>query len=315
MVDIWGRLMGEDDPRTRLETLDREWDQRRAEHTGKRGEQPPSAVGAVLGVPVAASFALLWVYSVRGVGFPAVLEWVGWLLLPYAGYRALVAMRRYLAYRSDKREYEARRWDLVAVVAALPAPEAQEAGGGCAYCGGDLPATALPREYGLEVCAACRETDRRSASVQEAGWTVQTRRWRERHTRRSRATLADGLKEQSVVFHCIGLDVGAPNTRPVEVQFTRQNLDHRIEKLFTEEVEAGDPFFDDLVYVTTSDAVSAAALLADDGVRAAITDLVQEGAYITVDAAGVHARICSPEQRSPGDYSRPVFALVRHLLS
>jgi hypothetical protein len=301
------------DIRQRLEELDRTWDARRQSQEGKRGQATSLAAWSLLEVPVAGVIALIWFGVARGVGAPYLVSLIGVLALPVAVYQVFVRIHRAHAYKNDKLEYEQRRGELVARLAeAIPEPR-DTVEGVCSFCGAEVGAGRLYRDCGVDICDSCRDPDQLEAAVRAKDWTVSTRRWKERRQRRKTQIGSGYHDKESVTSHCLELNVGAPGTRPIEAQFTAQTLDRQIDKLFHEEAEAGDPVFDDKIYVSTSDREATSAFLKDEGVQTAILDLFAEGAYVTIDATGVHVRDCSYEERSAGDYYAPVFALVWHL--
>lgn len=115
----------------------------------------------------------------------------------------------------------------------------------CSLCG--LEAVSTERVAGLDLCTSCRadpEAPLRSHDI-VIEWTVSMGVF---------SASASGARiDPSLGFTC-----------------ATQGLHHRAIKLFVDEVEVGDPIFDDRVYVRASDREGTAAVLASEGVQSAI---------------------------------------------
>lgn len=98
-------------------------------------------------------------------------------------------------------------------------------------------------------------------------------------------------------------------TLGLQVRFEPEGFVERVSKLFTREVQAGDPRFDEGVFVKTESPVTTARLLARPDVRALISAVVEEG-YVELNGKTLVVQLAGRHTDDP-----PVLLkLVRALL-
>lgn len=74
-----------------------------------------------------------------------------------------------------------------------------------------------------------------------------------------------------------------PSESKLEVVFGPEKLSKKIVKVFKKELQVGDPEFDSLVYIDTSDKDATGRFLAAKGRRGIIAGFVEEGGRVAVD--------------------------------
>jgi hypothetical protein len=156
------------------------------------------------------------------------------------------------------------------------------------------------RASGLDLCPQCFAGQSVDALRERRGFTISERTWLE------------GVKAPSTWS-----EVSGAIAHPVDVEavFSNEGFLEKIGKLFTGELQTGDPLFDDKILVRTSTPEQLAALLRDEGLRMAILDLVPVVLRVDLDAKGVRTSYCHAWQDAPGrdEIVRGVAVLLHHL--
>ncbi|TNE90971.1 MAG: hypothetical protein EP330_06805 [Deltaproteobacteria bacterium] len=134
----------------------------------------------------------------------------------------------------------------------------------CALCG----EPADQRFSGLDLCAVCLTSDPSAALA-------------------GRGVPAEFARTLGAFNAGLGIP-GAP--ADFRLQCVPEMLHHKAMKLFSSEVQVGDPSFDQLVYVRTSDAATARSVLASEGVQSALIGLLRDtrandlrGSHVTLE--------------------------------
>jgi hypothetical protein len=93
--------------------------------------------------------------------------------------------------------------------------------------------------------------------------------------------------------------------------FSSEHLGHKLIKLFSDELQAGDPIFDDRIYVDTEQRDATAALLASETIQSALLQLVAHDFTVTTDGHGFRARRCEQDPVELGDVEFAAAAFLR----
>jgi hypothetical protein len=87
-----------------------------------------------------------------------------------------------------------------------------------------------------------------------------------------------------------------PRPTALHAVFSRESFGKKLVKLFKRELQAGDPAFDDVVYVAANDSDATSRFLADPSARALVTALVREGATIEAEGTRLVVTVVQPGQ-------------------
>ena len=100
--------------------------------------------------------------------------------------------------------------------------------------------------------------------------------------------------------------------KPIEIQatFSKEGFGNKLVKIFKKEIQAGDPAFDETVYVKTDTPELTAALLEKADVRAGIARLVGAGGVIEVDGPFVRMELAGHHETEDADTVTFVRALI-----
>lgn len=100
--------------------------------------------------------------------------------------------------------------------------------------------------------------------------------------------------------------------KPIELQatFSKEGFADKLVKIFKKEIQAGDPTFDETVYVKTDTPELTAALLQAADVRASIARMVSAGGVIEVDGPFVKMELAGHHETDDADTITFVRALV-----
>jgi len=152
----------------------------------------------------------------------------------------------------------------------------------CGLCGGDPGASGYNRVGGLDICDGCLHGDM-STRLKHMGIVVDGKAVQ---VARSSGSAYDSGDPHIVVE----IEVGGtcPNHLPIGLAFSREGFTAKIAKLFTKEIQVGDPLFDDFIYIRCSgDEDIAERFLADEGVQTAIMELVGPKGHVTIEGGQI----------------------------
>lgn len=160
------------------------------------------------------------------------------------------------------------------------------------------------RCHGLDLCDACGtgHFDGRKLGSWDVGMRV--REWD--------SGLA-GKMEPLAEHHRLYGTVWATMPVPLHVAFFHEHLGHKLIKLFANEVQVGDPLFDDRIWVRTDDREGAARLLRNVGAQAAILELVTMGGAVEIRPKEIEFRLASRQPIPPGPPRVAAVCLLRHV--
>jgi hypothetical protein len=161
----------------------------------------------------------------------------------------------------------------------------------------------LARTFGLDVCARClaAQFDR-----ELSGWDAQIGLWTWDHG-------AIGKLHPHSATNRLEIRATATTPVPVRALFTLETLGLRLITLLTRELKAGDPLFDDRVYVSTEDRTGTALLLQNEGAQAAILELVTSGGSVKVEPGRVEYKLAARTPQDPTEPKLATMCLLRHL--
>jgi len=142
----------------------------------------------------------------------------------------------------------------------------------CALCGAGLTGDTTHRVATLDLCAVCGLGDP-APKLAERGIEMASRSWSEVH--------GSGNTRHTVMLAEVVGRVSQPLS--YAVTFSRETLTHRITKLFRSELQAGDPLFDDAIWVETRDEAAVSELLPIEAFQTAVMELVGECAPVVIE--------------------------------
>lgn len=73
-----------------------------------------------------------------------------------------------------------------------------------------------------------------------------------------------------------------PRDTGIQASFAQESVGKKFMKIFTSELQTGDPLFDDTVYISTRDKDATAEFLSNEARRTIISDVVSRGGVISV---------------------------------
>jgi hypothetical protein len=173
----------------------------------------------------------------------------------------------------------------------------------CAFCELPTPANQLRREYELDFCERCAvDLEGVMAGRRARGDAVQIREWT--------TEVYTGKRTQT--FHHLEVS-GVPRMQiPIDATFTREGAWARFLKLFSKEVQVGDPMFDDFIHIRTDDRAAAHAFLQHTGVQSVLMDLVGGHERVSFEHGAVTVHAQGTEPPASGYAVLPICALLVH---
>lgn len=163
----------------------------------------------------------------------------------------------------------------------------------CALCGGAVGAEGGREAAGQSLCEGCFG-GRVASGLAARGLRVQV------FTKASHPSCGHGGGLTREVRGAVPYDLG------LTAFFDREGLLSKLGKLFKEELQTGDPEFDDRVYVRTDDAERLGRALSDQALRAAVLHamdetgghVVVEGNSVTIEAVTIEVELVPASLRS-----------------
>ena len=150
-------------------------------------------------------------------------------------------------------------------------------------------------------------------SALEAGATVKTKR--SRHTS---SNSIQGIEVTSSTTYSCERHWSLPGMTTVRATFTPEGFTHKLRKLFSSEIQVGDPMFDDAVFVSTNTNEATVAFLNKPGVQDAIYGFVTSGGSVSINRAALSISTVdsdNPEHLpSPRDEAALLDALISEIV-
>lgn len=154
----------------------------------------------------------------------------------------------------------------------------------CGLCGEPLTRGGA-RLCSLDLCDNCFHGDP-SCRLLKRGFEISFKRFR----RVGRDSRIGGSTEHHLVMRGrLWRDFG------VSASFVREDFTSRLGKLFSKEIQVGDPLFDDLVYVKGSTDPKLAALLREPEVQGVILEFFSVPATLKIDRTELIAEQLQPD--------------------
>ena len=172
----------------------------------------------------------------------------------------------------------------------------------CQLCG--QPDSTLLRCHGLDLCDACGAGHFEGRSLGDWDAGLRVREWH--------SGIVNKM-EPLAEHHRLKGTVWATMPVPLHAAFFSEHLGHRVIKLFTDELHAGDPLFDDRIWVRTHDREGTARLLSNVGAQAAILELVTLGGAVEIRPEEIEFRLASRQPIAPGPPRVAAMCLLRHV--
>lgn len=149
----------------------------------------------------------------------------------------------------------------------------------CAFCDRLYARADLRRAYELDVCETCA-CGGAEVVLRDRGHTIVTREWQTR----------ERVGQGSVVIHHYAITARPPRTIPIRASFSRESTLDRLIRVFRPERDAGEPLFDDFVYLNSRDRAQVTALLDSGGAQETLVDLVSRFSGVFFDGGGLEVR-------------------------
>ena len=102
-----------------------------------------------------------------------------------------------------------------------------------------------------------------------------------------------------------------PKAIELQATFSKEGFGNKVVKIFKKEIQAGDPAFDEVVYVKTDTEELTAALLKATDARRAIASIVGAGGLIQIDGPFVQLELAGRHENEDSDTVTLVRALIR----
>jgi len=106
------------------------------------------------------------------------------------------------------------------------------------------------------------------------------------------------------------LVVTLPREVAVQATFSKERVQHKISKLFTKELQTGDPDFDDEIFVRTDTPEATAAFLASRDIRNILLDCVSLAGPVEIDGATVRIVVAEQAVKEDPNVCRLLAALL-----
>ena len=150
--------------------------------------------------------------------------------------------------------------------------------------------------YGLDVCDPCRTLPGPRVTA-----------WATLHVEERWETHRNNSSTPVQIISAIARST----VRLPTVSFSFEELGW-LRRLFTREVQVGDPLFDDAVWISTNDHEATARLLACEGVQSAVLDAVTMRGALDLRDDGVRIRRSGSDPRVPGELGVLVASILHH---
>lgn len=158
----------------------------------------------------------------------------------------------------------------------------------------------LNRVGGLDVCDPCL-LGLAPQRVRARGWSLAIRQWERRDS------------EGNVVGYGTEANLRLPRTMGVHFKCRRKTIGWKLVQLIKPSIKAGDPLFDNHVYVRSKNAGLTRTILADEGVQSILMDMLGEGSWIEFNAASLVTHSMRDEYISEARFSSEMCVLASHL--
>lgn len=113
--------------------------------------------------------------------------------------------------------------------------------------------------------------------------------------------------------HDVHIELAPAEPLSVSASFVSEHGGHKLVKIFREEYQVGDDRFDDAIYIRDEHRSATQELLAREGAREAILQLVDKGGTVRVEAGTVVFKVREHGRMDLRAYVRAAFALSRHV--
>lgn len=167
----------------------------------------------------------------------------------------------------------------------------------CEVCGRDGAA----EHFEIRICATCCETPEAIDGV-------------ELELSHEQRYDSSELYESALV-HEVHLRLSFSGGTDVSATFTHERGGHRLVKLFRHEYQAGDPRFDDAIYIRDKHRKATEQLLSRPGAREAILRLVGERGELHVEPGVIDLKLSTRDKTDVDAYIVAALGLAQHIRS
>ena len=173
----------------------------------------------------------------------------------------------------------------------------------CAFCGKPSPLGTYDRMAGLDVCSLCRKSGVLKHLLHR-GYLVT-----------SRYRIIPGSRQNGGRTAVLEIDITLPVDPGLHLRCVKESWTHAIQKLFRNEIQVGDPIFDDHIYISKGSGAAITDLLSHEGIQSAILLVGIRGTFV-LEGPRLTAR-CSyripPSARERRDVELEVAAAAIHI--
>lgn len=173
----------------------------------------------------------------------------------------------------------------------------------CGLCGEPLGAGG-GRTAGLDLCLDCWQAVE-EGPLAARGLCLTSRRWSQ--------TVSTG--KTTVTYHYVELTGRLPQPSGLALRLTRERVFHKVLKLFSRELQVGDPLFDDVVYVGGKARPGDEALLCIPGFQDVILEIVSENGWVEIGDSTIKATRMLPTSDADDTPLRRAALVATHLLA
>ena len=138
----------------------------------------------------------------------------------------------------------------------------------CAFCGEPSPLGTYDRMAGLDVCSLCRKSGVLKHLLNQ-GYLVL-----------SRYRIIPGSRENGGQNCILEIDTALPVDPGLQLRCVKESWAHSIQKLFRNEIQVGEPIFDDHIYISKGSGAAVADLLSHEGIQSAILLVGINGTFV-----------------------------------
>ena len=128
----------------------------------------------------------------------------------------------------------------------------------CAFCDQPSPLGTYDRVAGLDVCSLCRKNGPLKHLPGRG------------HSVSSQYRVIPGSRENGGRKSALEINIILPVDPGLQLRCVKESWVRWVQKLFRNEIQVGDPIFDDHIYVAAGDGAAVADLLSHEGIQSAI---------------------------------------------
>lgn len=166
------------------------------------------------------------------------------------------------------------------------------------YSGGSV------RIAGMDVCPRC-EIGNVLRILQTRGYALDIKIWQTENS--------NPRSGGPNVWYHIRLLGRTPVQTDLHVRFSRENILDKVAKIFTREIQVGDPLFDDMIYVRSKESSPVRGFLASEGVQSAVMEMVGSRGSLTIEGDLVRLKATEETALDEQRFTLHAAALLKYM--